>query len=47
MSSSSSFDVRPAKMSEAQAIADLHVSASQAAYHDLIPAEHLNTMPMA
>lgn len=47
MSSSSSYEVRPAKMSEAQAIADLHVSASQAAYHDLIPAEHLNTMPMA
>ena len=47
MSSSSSYEVRPAQLREAQAIADLHVSASHAAYHGIIPAEHLNTMPMS
>jgi len=47
MTSFSTFDVRPAELREAQAIADLHVSATASAYKDLVPDEHLNKMPMA
>ena len=45
MTSSFTAEVRPAVLNEAQAIADLHVSATTAAYQGLVPDEHLNTMP--
>jgi ribosomal protein S18 acetylase RimI-like enzyme len=45
MTSSFTVDVRPAVLKEAQAIADLHVSATASAYRGLVPDEHLNLMP--
>lgn len=43
----SSYQVRPAALRDAQAVADIHASASAAAYQGLVPDEHLNTLPMA
>ncbi|HSV54589.1 MAG TPA: GNAT family N-acetyltransferase [Burkholderiaceae bacterium] len=43
----SSYQVRPATLRDAQAVADIHASASAAAYKGLVPDEHLNTLPMA
>ena len=45
MTSSFTVNVRPAILKEAQAVADLHVSATMSAYQGLVPDEHLNTMP--
>jgi ribosomal protein S18 acetylase RimI-like enzyme len=42
----SSFQVRPATLRDAQAIAELHATASRAAYQGLVPDEHLGTTPM-
>ena len=46
MTSPFTIDVRPAVLREAQAIADLHVSATEAAYKGLVSDEHLNTLSM-
>lgn len=43
----SAFEVRAPEMDEAQAIADLHVTSSHAAYHDIVPEEVLSAMPMS
>ena len=40
----SSYSVRPAVTRDAKAIAELHVATWQAAYHSLMPAEHLKNM---
>lgn len=41
MSSTSNFEVRPATVRDAKAIADIHVSASQAAFKGLVPGEQM------
>ena len=45
MSSTPSYEVRPATLSDAQAVAQIHASASQAAYKGLVPDEHLGSLP--
>jgi len=42
----SSFQVRPATLRDAKAVAELHATSSRAAYKDLVPDEHLSTTPM-
>ena len=39
------YEVRLATLSDAQAVADIHASASQAAYQGLVPDEHLGSLP--
>ena len=45
MSSTPIYEVRPATLNEAQAVADIHASAAQAAYKGLVPDEHLGGLP--
>jgi ribosomal protein S18 acetylase RimI-like enzyme len=40
----SRFQVRPATLRDAQAVAEVHVAAWQAAYAGVLPPEHLNTL---
>lgn len=40
----SSYSVRPASARDAKAIAEIHVATWQAAYHDLMPEDHLKKM---
>lgn len=42
-----SYQVRPATLRDAEAVANLHANSSRAAYQGLVPDEHLGTMPMA
>ena len=42
----SSFQVRPATFDDVQAIVDVHISASHAAYQDLVPEEAFNVTPL-
>ena len=44
MSSTSNYEVRPATLLDAKAIADIHVSASQAAYQGLLSDDQINTV---
>ncbi|MCJ0762410.1 GNAT family N-acetyltransferase [Variovorax terrae] len=41
----SSYQVRPATLRDAKAVAEIHASASRAAYQGLVPDEHLGTVP--
>ena len=41
----SSYQVRPAAKADAQQVAEIHASSSQAAYRDVLPADHV-PMPM-
>lgn len=43
----SSFQVRPATLRDAQAVAELHATSSHAAYQGLVPDEHLSSAPIA
>ncbi|KQP23114.1 GNAT family N-acetyltransferase [Pseudorhodoferax sp. Leaf267] len=43
----SSYEVRPATMRDAQAIVDVHVAATQAAYAGIVPEDQLNIQPTA
>lgn len=45
MSSTSNFEVRPATARDAKAIAEIHVSASQAAFKGLVPGEQMPAVP--
>ena len=45
MSSTSNYEVRPATLRDAKAIADIHVSASQAAFKALVPGEQMASVP--
>lgn len=42
----SSFQVRPATLRDAKAVAELHAASSHAAYQGLVPDEHLSATPM-
>lgn len=44
MSSMSNYEVRPATVRDAKAIAEIHVSASQAAFKALVPGEQMATV---
>ena len=44
MSSTSNYEVRPATLLDAKAIADIHVSASRAAYRGLLSDDQINTV---
>ena len=46
MSSTSNFEVRPAVTRDAKAIAEIHVSASQAAFKSLVPGEKMPAVPV-
>ena len=43
----SSFEVRPATLRDAAAIAEIHAASSRAAYQGLVPDEHHSSLPMA
>ena len=43
----SSFEVRPATLRDAAAIAEIHAASSHAAYQGLVPDEHHSSLPMA
>ncbi|WP_114969628.1 GNAT family N-acetyltransferase [Rhodoferax ferrireducens] len=46
MSSTSNFEVRPATLRDAKAIAEIHVSASQAAFKSVVPGEQMPAIPV-
>jgi phytoene/squalene synthetase len=45
MSSMSNYEVRPAKLSDAKAIAEIHASSSRAAFKALFPGEQSPAVP--
>ncbi|MEO8118486.1 MAG: GNAT family N-acetyltransferase, partial [Rhodoferax sp.] len=46
MSSTSNFEVRPATLRDAKAIAEIHVSANQAAFKSVVPGEQMPAIPV-
>lgn len=46
MSSMSNFEVRPATLRDAKAIAEIHVDASQAAFKSVVPGEKMPAIPV-
>jgi len=46
MSSTSNYEVRPATQRDAKAIAEIHVSASQAAFKSVVPGEQMPAVPI-
>lgn len=41
------YEVRPAEKRDAQAVVDVQIAATQAAYAGIVPDEHLNTQPVS